>query len=236
LISFSLVFAWKKTQAISWMESGMSVDKVFWQAPYQRELQARVNTVDGNQITLDRTIIFAFSGGQQSDAGTIGGRPVLAAEKRGREIYYTLTNGHGLKAGDGVRLTIDWPLRYRLMKLHFAAELALELVYRNYGHPERIGANITADKARLDFRWEGSIASIIPDLQAQMDRLIAEDHPIRSDFSDPATEQRYWEIEGFARVACGGTHLQRTGEIGPVRLKRDNPGKGKERLEIFLKD
>ena len=33
-------------------------------------------------------------------------------------------------------------------------------------------------------------------------------------------------------MPCGGTHLSRTGEIGPIALKRVNIGKGKERIEI----
>ena len=44
---------------------------------------------------------------------------------------------------------------------------------------------------------------------------------------------RYWEIEGFARVPCGGTHLKRTGEVGNIALKRKNIGKGKERIEVY---
>jgi len=35
-------------------------------------------------------------------------------------------------------------------------------------------------------------------------------------------------------VPCGGTHVRRTGEIGPILLKRDNIGRGKERVEIRL--
>lgn len=212
----------------------MGVDKVFWRDPYLRELEAKVAGVEGERVTLDRTIIFAFSGGQQSDEGSIGGRRVLLAEKRGRQIYYTLEPGHGLREGEAVRLEIDWPLRYRLMRLHFAAELVLETVYQAYGHPERIGANITADKARVDFYWEGNIDAIIPDVRSRVERLIADDLPITSDFSDAEAELRYWEIPGFAKVACGGTHPRSTGEIGRIRLKRNNPGKGKERIEVYL--
>ena len=66
--------------------------------------------------------------------------------------------------------------------------------------------------------------------------LIAADHPIVSAFSDEANQRRYWEIAGFARVPCGGTHLKRTGEIGAITLKRVNIGKGKERIEIRICD
>jgi Ser-tRNA(Ala) deacylase AlaX len=55
-----------------------------------------------------------------------------------------------------------------------------------------------------------------------------------SAFSDEAAERRYWEIAGFAQVACGGTHLKSTGEVGKLALKRKNVGKGKERIEIYL--
>ena len=43
------------------------------------------------------------------------------------------------------------------------------------------------------------------------------------------------EVKGFSKVACGGTHLKRTGEVGEIQLKRKNIGKGKERVEISLK-
>ncbi|HAE50502.1 MAG TPA: alanyl-tRNA editing protein, partial [Tistrella mobilis] len=46
--------------------------------------------------------------------------------------------------------------------------------------------------------------------------------------------RRYWEVEGVARVPCGGTHLRRTGEVGAITLKRVNVGKGKERIEMRL--
>ncbi|MDJ0956199.1 MAG: hypothetical protein QNI91_05070, partial [Arenicellales bacterium] len=64
--------------------------------------------------------------------------------------------------------------------------------------------------------------------------LIRADKKIISAYSDEERQQRFWEIEGFAKVPCGGTHLCRTGEIGGIDLKRRNPGAGKERIEIRL--
>ena len=60
------------------------------------------------------------------------------------------------------------------------------------------------------------------------------DVEIVSGFEDEATERRYWEVPGFARVACGGTHPRRTGEVGAIVLSRKNPGRGVERIEIRL--
>ena len=116
------------------------------------------------------------------------------------------------------------------------AHFVLELMYQLFGRPEKIGANVTAEKARVDFVWQGSIAETLPRLTGELARLVAADLPIVSAFSDEAQQRRYWEIEGFARVPCGGTHLRRTGEVGAVSLRRDNIGAGKERIEIRLRD
>ena len=88
------------------------------------------------------------------------------------------------------------------------------------------------DKARIDFAWPESIAPLLPAFQRDAQALIDADHPIASAFSDEPNERRYWEIAGFARVPCGGTHLRRTGEIGKLALARDNRGKGQQRIVI----
>lgn len=208
--------------------------KVFWEDPYLTELETRVFSNKGNDITVEETIFYAFSGGQESDSGTIGNRRVLEARKMDKDILYTMENNHGLRPGDKVRMEIDWERRYRLMRLHFAAEIVLEWVYQNVDAITKIGAHIAPDKARIDFLWGKNISTLFPSLQTKILEIVAADQDIISAFSDEEAEKRYWKIEGFAEVNCGGTHLRKTGEIGQILLKRKNPGKGKERIEIYL--
>jgi len=206
--------------------------KLFWKDPYLKTLETVVESVAGNTITLQETIFYALSGGQESDTGTIGGYPVIEARKAGLDIQYMLPDGHALKPGDKVVVEIDWDRRYRLMRLHFA-ELILELVYRELDQVEKIGAHIASDKARIDFRWSENLSPLFAKLSAQAQELINQDMEIISAFSDESRQRRYWEIPGFARIPCGGTHLKRTGEVGTVFLKRKNIGKEKERIEIY---
>ena len=220
-------------QTSIYMWSGVVTEKVFWRDPYVSELETCVASVRGDEVTLEATIFYALSGGQESDAGTIAGLRVLEARKEGREIVYRLGLNHGLRAGDSVRIAIDWGRRYRLMRLHFAAEIVLELMYRRFEGVPKVGAHISQDKARIDFAWIGSIAPVLPELQREAQAIIDADEPIISAFSDEPSERRYWEVPGFARVPCGGTHLRRTGEVGAITLKRRNIGKGKERIEVF---
>ena len=169
--------------------------KVFWENPYLTILDTRVATVAGYDVTVAATILYAVSGGQESDAGTIGGREVLAARKDGADILYTLAPDHGLKPGDPVTIVLDWERRYRLMRLHFAAEIVLELVYRGLGPIEKIGAHIAADKARIDFARASSIAPDLPGLLEKAAAIVAADRPIVSAYSDRTAGRRYWQIE-----------------------------------------
>lgn len=208
--------------------------KYFWENPYQTSHHTSVATVNGAEVTVRSTIFFAFSGGQESDRGTIAGKPVLNARKDGFDIIYTLPKDHGLKPGQSVQMEIDWTRRHRLMRLHFAAELVLELFYKMLPGVEKVGAHIAQEKARIDFAWPESISPLLPEIANQANRIIEANLEIKSTFEDEQNERRYWEIEGFSRVPCGGTHVKRTGEIGPIKLKRNNIGHGKERVEIYL--
>lgn len=209
--------------------------KVFWDNPYQRSLITRVASVDSNRILFDETIVFSFAGGQENDKAFVNGIPIVSSERVGNFIYYTLPEGHGLVSGDSVTMEIDWPRRYRLMRLHFAAELILELVTRKLGI-EKIGAHIAETKSRIDFFYDQSIAPFLESLLTEYSEIIKRDAPIKTGFSDVENQRRFWEIEGFSKVPCGGTHVRSTAEVGFVTLKRVNIGGGKERIEIRLVD
>ncbi|MDR0241054.1 MAG: alanyl-tRNA editing protein [Burkholderia sp.] len=208
--------------------------KVFWDDPYRTTLDTVVTHVDGDRVRVDATIFFAFSGGQESDAGSLGGCPVIDAEKHGLDIVYTLPPDHALRVGDPVTWRIDWARRYRLMRLHFAAEMVLQLVYRLRPGIERIGAHIAPDKARIDFASDTSLSPLFPEIESAAADLSKRDLRIVTDFSDVDAQRRFWTVDGFATMACGGTHPAMTGEIGMLTLKRKNTGKGKERIEVML--
>ena len=209
------------------------MQKVFWDDPYQRSLTTRVATVDDARVLFEDTIAFSFSGGQESDTAWVNGVPIIDSQIEGTMIYYTIEDDHGLVPGDTVTMEIDWPRRYQLMRSHFAAELILELITQKY-KLKKIGAHIAETKSRIDVICDQNISSVFEDVLVGYNRIIEQDLPIKKDFSNPETQKRYWEIEGFSKVPCGGTHVKSTAEVGLVRLKRVNIGKSKERIKIRL--
>jgi Ser-tRNA(Ala) deacylase AlaX len=208
--------------------------KVFWEDPYLTHLETRVTSVKDHEITVEQTIFYALAGGQESDCGTIGNYRVLQARKEDKEIIYTLKDNHNLKPGDPVTISIEWERRYRLMRLHFAAEIVLELAYQNLDSIKKIGAHIAQDKSRIDFEWGENISKAFPVIKKEAMEIIEANYDIISAFSDEKNERRYWEIKEFSKVPCGGTHIRKTSEIGEIELKRKNIGKGKERIEIYV--
>ncbi len=84
--------------------------------------------------------------------------------------------------------------------------------------------------------YDKNISSIFEEVLAQYNEIIKQDLPIVTGFSDIEAQRRFWEIEGFSKVSCGGTHVKSTREVGSITLKRANIGGGKERIEIRLTD
>lgn len=207
---------------------------IFWDDPYRTSIATRVRNIDGDFVTLDGTIFFAFAGGQERDHGTIGGFAVLDARWAGPEIVYRLEPGHGLTSGDEVIVAIDGNRRDRLRRLHMATEIILELMTQ--AHPElvKVGAHMSADRGRIDFATSHNVATWLAEVEERANAMIDDDLEIVRDFYPGSDTRRFWRIDGFAEVACGGTLPARTGEIGPIALRRKNPGRDKERVEIEL--
>ena len=163
--------------------------KLFWQDPYRTSLTTRVRAANGHEVSLVQTILYANSGGQESDAGTINGLALQEARKEGLDIWYRLLEP--LTAGDPAQIELDWPRRWPRPINEFEDDFRGKM-----------------DKSRIDFLMDDPVTPLLSPLA-------------------------YWEIDGFARVSCGGTHIRHTGEIGQLTLKRKNIGKGKERIEVY---
>ncbi|NWB56308.1 alanyl-tRNA editing protein [Pseudomonas sp. F8002] len=212
------------------------MERAFWNTPYLSSLDARVLSIEGRDVVISPTIFFAESGGQESDQGRINRIDVSQATVADERIIYRLAEEPDFAVGDLVSVEIDWPRRYALMRLHFAAEIVLELFYKKFPTLEKIGAHIGQSKARIDFALTGNISQYFPEILQDVEQLVAADLPIESRFTDAERLRRCWYIEGFSEVPCGGTHLRTTGEVGRIRLKRNNIGAHKERVEIYLVD
>jgi len=209
--------------------------RLFWEDPYMKECEAKVVSVNGDEVKLDQTNFYAFSGGQQSDSGTINGINVLEARKDGNDIIYKLEKTPEFKEGDSVKVSIEWDKRYKIMKLHSAAHIAWFFFGKKTGLMKIIGSNVTVDKSRVDYDYPESISEMLPEIEEQSNKFIEEGHEVKAYDDAEKPGRRIWKSSEF-KTFCGGTHVKNTSEIGKIKIKRKNLGSGKERMEITLSE
>jgi misacylated tRNA(Ala) deacylase len=227
---------------------------------YLRECTATVigHSSEGNGIVLDRTVLYATSGGQPHDTGIItgGGQQWAVTEvKRGADGVVHLLAGETRPAvGSQIMCVVDWERRYRLMRTHTALHLLCGVVFRDYGALVT-GGNMDVDEGRLDFEisdFSNELAQKIIDavnVEVTADRLIEVNIlPREEAFQIPdlirtkinllpegITHVRTVNIVGLDLQADGGTHVARTGEVGTVALlKTRSKGATNKRIVIGL--
>lgn len=218
--------------------------KRFRAEPYLAEAEATVVEVEGDWVRLDEALLFAFSGGQQSDRGTVAGHELLeAVEDDDGSIRYRLPEGHGLRVGERVLQAVDMELRRRVMRVHSATHVAYAALCEAAGEViDLIGSNVHAGKGRLDWERDRPVTDLVPGASTRVDEVVGRDLQVLRYAEPGAGDTWTWELRGddldprYWRMPCGGTHVARTGEIGKVKLKRKNIGAGKERVEITLSD
>jgi misacylated tRNA(Ala) deacylase len=237
----------------------MSTELLFREDAYLKSATARVLSVTERGIELDRTVFYPLGGGQAGDSGAFvrgnGERLTITDTRKGeaaeRVLHVAAPGSTPLEPGEAVTLEVDWPRRYRLMRLHTALHLLSCVVVAPV-----TGGNIVPDKARLDFDIDLSelnaarieqatnalIASAVAtetlwisdaELEAQPDLVKTMSvQPPRG-----AGRVRLLRIPGIDLQPCGGTHVANIAEIGAIKvLKIRSEGKHNKRVEITLSD
>lgn len=231
--------------------------KLFIDDAYLREFEAEIVAVLPQGIVLDRTAFYATSGGQPGDTGTINGVAVTDTVKN-KEVadqIIHLCDASGFVVGQKVTGQIDWARRERHMRMHTALHLMCVLI-KGYATGNQIGT----DKSRIDFDVEMTDLDK-EDITARLNDLVRADHNVSAMFVDEAeldsnpalvrtlsvqpprgtgTIRMVTIGDGASpvdRQPCGGTHVARTGMIGPVSiLKIENKGKQNKRIILTLDD
>jgi alanyl-tRNA synthetase len=222
-------------------------ERLYYTDSYLQEFRARVTgrAEDGRRVYLDRTAFYPTSGGQPHDTGAIAGVPVVEVVDEGEQVaHVTAAPVEGAAEGAEVDCRIDWDRRFDHMQQHsgqhllsavFAARLGLATVSVHLGQES---SSIDLDAAALD-------AAALLDAESHANQSVFEDRPIGIGFEDAAAALdlrkpsgragvlRIVSIEGLDRSACGGTHVRRTGEIGPILIRKLDKVRNTVRVEFL---
>jgi alanyl-tRNA synthetase len=210
-----------------------------------------VNSITAGQqgvIVLDQTPFYAESGGQVGDQGEISSGAAclnLFRVEDTQKIQANVFGHHGelvtgeLKVGDAVGAQVDRYQRNRTIRNHSATHLMHKALREVLGeHVSQKGSLVDADKTRFDFAHHSAMT---PEQIAQVERIVNEEI-----LANAETQARIMDIEsaksagammlfgekygdtvrvldiGSSRELCGGTHVQRTGDIGLFKITSES--------------
>ncbi len=231
-------------------------ERLFLDQPELARIDATVMASEPDGIILDRTIFYARGGGQPGDTGMLwweGGEIAITdtVKGEGESILHLPAGDLPLPMpGTVVSAEIDWDRRHRLMRMHTAMHLLCSLIKG----AAVTGGSVGTDRSRLDFDLPNPPPK--ETIEAELNALIAADQPVRIEWvdesvldTDPGLVRtmsvkpprgtgrlrlmRIGDGELIDLQPCGGTHVSRTGEIGPIQVvKIENKGKQNRRIII----
>ncbi|MBN2368682.1 alanine--tRNA ligase, partial [Candidatus Woesearchaeota archaeon] len=213
--------------------------------------------ITGNMVILERTAFYPTSGGQIHDIGTLDGVEVVDVFKQGGHVIHVLKTEPGFKKGQVVHGKIDFKRRLQLAQHHTATHIINGAAKRVLGsHIWQAGAHKQLDKARLDItHYESLTDEQVKEIEDLANKLIDKNLPVYSSMMPrniaekeygftiyqggavPGKVLRIISIPGFDTEACGGTHLNLTGEAKLIKIiKTSKIQDGMVRIEFTAGD
>ncbi|EMA40107.1 alanyl-tRNA synthetase [Halococcus morrhuae DSM 1307] len=226
---------------------------------YRREFDARVEAVDESNgtVVLDRTLFYKEGGGQPPDHGRLsfegGEGRVVDVRKDHGEIRHTI-QGDLPEAGVTIHGELDWERRHAHMRYHTAQHVVSKVVLDEYG-ASTAGNRIHDDRARIDFAPAEFDESDLRAIEERANALIEQDLPVEKEnrpraaleaetpdgrsnldlIPDDVDPLRAVTIGDVDVCPCGGTHVDRLGELGKLTIvDRSSKGADTERIEFVL--
>ena len=214
--------------------------RLYYADSYLREFEATVvaRATESNRVYLDQTAFYPTSGGQQFDLGLLS--PASDATDRlqvvdvideGERVAHVLDSpgGDELPVGARVRGQIDWRRRFDHMQQHSGQHLLSALFQEMLGFAT-LSVHFGAVASTLDLETNTLTTEQLRSVEAQANASVFENRTVSARLeengaaldlrkaSTRAGPLRIVNIDGLDQSACGGTHVNSTGEIGPIFL------------------
>lgn len=218
-------------------------DRLYYNDSYLHEFRARVldRSDNGRLLYLDRTAFYPTSGGQPHDTGTIAGVAVVDVIDEDIRIAHRTVSPVDTAEVD---CSVDWARRLDHMQQHSGQHL-LSAVFIEQFRIETCSFHLGEEISTLDLEVPAIDMEKVIAAERRANEAVWENRPIAVTYEDadaagdlrkPTGRDgtlRIVSIEGLDRIACGGTHVCLTGEIGPVLIRRLEKVRDTTRVEFL---
>ena len=212
------------------------------------------------EIVLDRTPFYAEGGGQLADGGRIvlsNGAVVeiddVQAPVTGLSVHRGRVISGEVVVGDKGLATIDQERRDGISRAHTATHMVHKAFREILGETAtQAGSENSPGRFRFDFPSTGAVSEgVLNDVEARVNTLLLDNLEVSAEVmsQDEAKKigamalfgEKYGDrvrvvsVGDWARELCGGTHVQRSGQLGVVKLLSESSiGAGVRRVEALV--
>ena len=228
-------------------------ERLYYTDSFLSEFEARVITVSGEAVTLDRSAYYPTSGGQvfdtgwlQADSARVRVREVAEDEQTGDVVHIVEVGGPALRPGSVVRGMIDTERRLDHMQQHSGQHVLSAAFERLYSF-DTVSFHMGEESCTIDLATDAVTAKHLEAAEILANQIIAEDRPVEIRFATPDEARamgvrkippaerdklRLIDVRDFDLNACGGTHVHSTGQIGGLLLRKTEKVKQGVRVEF----
>jgi len=222
-------------------------EKLYYTDAFCREFDATVLSCEpfGEQfaICLDKTAFFPEGGGQFGDSGFLNDIEVTdTQEKNGIILHYARSP---IAVGTSVHGVLDFEKRFRRMQCHSGEHILSGLLNTLYG-VENVGFHLGEDDVTIDINRVLTVEELRK-AERLANQAVAKDFSVRAWFPSPEeaasiayrakleiTEGlRLVEYPGYDICACCAPHVEKSGQIGVIKILDFANYKGGMRIHIL---
>jgi len=201
----------------------------------------QANAGDDAVIVLDHTPFYAESGGQCGDAGDLRNATSRFVVEDTLKIQADVFGHHGrvveggIQVGDKLNARVNAELRARTVRNHSATHLMHKALREVLGdHVQQKGSQVTPDRTRFDFSHGQPVTDDeIRQIEALVNAEVLANAPASAQVMALEDAQKTGAMMlfgekyadtvrvltiGSSKELCGGTHVQRTGDIGLFKI------------------
>jgi alanyl-tRNA synthetase len=196
-------------------------------------------------VVLDKTYFYPTSGGQPFDKGKMNEVAVVNVLIRTKDGAVLHMLQRELKE-DQVSAVIDWQRRFDHMQHHTGQHILSQAFIRVAG-AHTIGFHMSNASVTIDLDKKELVSDQIKEAEQLANEIIWQNRTVT--IRNASTEEaktlalrkiptshngilRLIDIEDFDLTACGGTHVAKTGEVGLIKIIKQEKRGDKQRIEF----
>jgi len=212
------------------------------------------------ELTLNRTPFYAEGGGQLADGGriTLSNGAIVEIEDvqspvPGLSVHRGRVISGSIEVGSDALAEIDIQRRHAISRAHTATHMVHKAFREILGETAtQAGSENSPGRFRFDFPATGSVpVSVLNDVESRVNALLLDNLEVTAESMSQAKAKelgaialfgekygdvvRVVSVGDWARELCGGTHVERSGQLGLIKLLGESSiGAGVRRVEALV--